>query len=230
MSGGLTVGELALVAGGATAAGAGINAYSQNQTLRRQDDIAAQGIRQQGLLQSQANAGVQKTIQKVGAGDAATEAANKSAQTAQYLDALRRAAPVQDSSLSTTPGSSSRYAKDVVDARASNSAFGANQADLMARTDAPQLTQLQNQQTIGDEATKLGLLADTSSNQNNLTKLKVGAVQTNPWLTATSALLGGVGSGLSTYAGGMKPKPNTTSITPKIYSDTGLGTVTAGLA
>lgn len=200
MSGGLSALELAGVAAATTAAGAGVNAYSQNQALRKQDDIAAQGIRNQSALQAQAQTGVQKTIQKVGTNNAATEASNKAAQQAQYLDALRRAAPVQDSSLSTTPGAGSRYAKDVVDAQAANQKFGANQADLMARTDAPQLTQLQNQETIGDEATKLGLINDTSNNQNNLTKLQVGAVQPNPWLAATGALLKGAGAGASTYA------------------------------
>jgi len=223
MSGGLSAGSLALIAAGTTAAGAGISAYSQNQQMRRQDNIAAQGIRDQAALQSQAQTGVQKTIQKVGANNAANEAANKAATQAQYLDALRRAAPVQDNAVQSTPGSSARYAKGVVDAQAANKAFGANQAGLLARTDAPQLTQLQDQQTIGDAATKLGLLNDTSNNQNNLTKLQVGAVQQNPWLSAASQLLSGAGSGLSTYAGGMK-KPGATygSVGPKYMSDSGL--------
>jgi hypothetical protein len=222
MSGGLSAGTLALIAAGTAAAGAGVSAYSSNQQMRKQDSIAAQGIRDQQANQSQAQAGVAKTIQKVGANNAATEAANKAATQSQYLDALRRAAPVQDASQTATPGASSRYAKQVVDAQAANRQFGATQAGLLARTDAPQLTQLQDQQTLGDEATKLGLLNDTSNNQNNLTKLRVGAVQQSPWLTAAGALLNGASAGASTAAGAKKPA-GAASSGAGIYADNGLG-------
>lgn len=227
MSGGLSATELAIAAGTATAAGAGISAYSQNQALRKQDQIAATGIRNQDLLRNQANAGVQKTIQKVGTDNASNVEAAKNAQQTQYVDALRRAAPVQDGSLQSAPGASARYAKQVVDAQASNKAFGAEQAGLMARTDAPQLTQLHDQQTIGDEATQLGLLNDTSNSQNNLTKLQVGSVQQNPWLLAASGILKGAGAGASVYAGGMGGGKLAGG---KLMADNGLGSTVGSLA
>lgn len=235
MSGGLSATELALAAGAATAAGAGVNAYSANQQMRKQDSIAAQGIRNQSNLQAQAQAGVQKTIQKVGTDNAANEQANQQKQQAQYIDALRRAAPVQGAAQTDAPGASSRYAKGVVDAKAANNTFGGTQANLMSRTDAPQLTQIQDQQSIGDEASRLGLLNDTSNADNNLTKLQVQGVQQNPWLTAAGAVLQGVGSGASTYAGGMAgSKVGSAGKIAKgavgTYADSGLGSSVAGLA
>lgn len=200
----------AATAAALTIAGSAAEAYGNNQTLRKQDSIAAQGIRNQTALQTQAQQGVQKTIQKVGVDNAANDAQNQKIQQAQYMAALARAAPVQGSSLTTTPGASSRYAQQVVDAQAANKSFGAGQASLMARTTAPQLTQMQDQQNLGNEATQLGLLNDTSNSQANLTKLQAGSVQVNPWLLAASAALKGAGAGMSTYGGAKKVPGNGT--------------------
>ena len=202
--------ELALVAGAATAAGSGASMYANNQALKQQDEIAAQGIARQAALQRQANQTVQQTVQKAAADEGQNLEQNRMLQQQQYAAALQRAAPVQQNSLQDVAGASKRYAQGVVDARAANANYGNTAANLMARTDAPQLTQLGQQLTLGDAATKLGMLNDTSGNLANLTKLQANAVQPNPWLMAASGILKGVGAGASVYGAGAAGAGSTT--------------------
>lgn len=194
---GATAGITAIAAGAASALGAGVSAYSQNQATRKQDRIAAEGIRNQQQLQNQANTVVQKTVKDNATDEQANLQKNQASQQSAYLDALRRAAPVQDKTQTATPGASSRYAQEVVDATAGNKAFGQNQAATLARTDAPQLTQLQTQLGLGDAATKLGMINDTSNNQARLSSLREQAIQANPWITAAGQFISGAGAGMS---------------------------------
>jgi hypothetical protein len=184
-----------------TALGTGTEMYANNQALKNKDAEAAAGIRRQMSLEDQAQTNVKQAIQKVGSNNTQNIQANQNAQQAAYLDALRRAVPSQSGALESTPGASARYASDVVNAQISNKAYGANRAAAMAATDAPQLTQQQDQLALGDTATKLGLLGDTSNNEGKLTQMRVNAIAPNPWLEATGQLLKGAGGGLASYSG-----------------------------
>lgn len=227
---GATAGVTALAAGAASALGAGVSAYANNQAMRKQDRIAAEGIRKQGQLQDQANQITQQTIQKNATQEQQNLQTNKQKQEAAYLDALRRAAPTQNASNPATPGASKAYAKAVTDATASNAAFGRQQAGLMATTDAPTLTNNQTQLSLGDAATQLGQLSDTSSRQNNLTELQARAVQANPWLLAAGQFISGAGAGA---AGSYKKKPAYSygsGAGQGIMADSGLAQSVGGLA
>lgn len=197
---GIAVGGTAL----ASALGAGVSAYANNQAMRKQDRIAAAGISRQGQLQDQANQVVQQSIQKNATSEQQNLQANQQKQQAAYLDALRRAAPVQDNSNAAIPGASKAYAKAATDATASNAAFGRERAASMAATDAPQLTQLQTSLGLGDAATQLGLIQDTSGREANLSRLREQSVQANPWLTAAGQFISGAGAGAAGAAGARK--------------------------
>jgi hypothetical protein len=217
-----TSGAVALGAGAASAVGAGVSAYANNQALRKQDRIAADSIRQQGQIQNQANDVVRQTIQKNATEQQANLKTNQQKQAAQYLDALRRAAPVQNGSTPAVAGASKAYADAAASAQKDNVQFGRTLAGQTAATDAPQLTQLQTQEGLGDAATQLGMLNDTSNRQANVARLREQSITANPWLTAAGQFISGAGAGLASSAGGKK-KALTNSGTG-IMADNGLGT------
>lgn len=190
----------ALAISGATAAiGAGVSAYANNQAMRKQDRIAAQGIIRQQGIQDQANGQVQKVVQ-----DAAKNTADvnnaRAAQQAQYAAALQRAAPVQGTT-AAVPGGSKRYAQSVVDSLAANKTFGNNLAARTAAIDAPSIAALHTQQGIGNAATNLGLLQDTSNNEANLTSMEEKGVQPNPWAGILGSAISGAGQGYAAKYG-----------------------------
>lgn len=226
-----TTGTLALAAGAASAVGAGVSAYSQNQALRRQDKIAADSIRQQGQLRDQANQVVQKTIKDTATQQTANLAATKQKQQAEYLDALRRAAPTQNASQPNVSGASKAYADAAASAQKEDTQFGRTLADQVSTTDAPQLTQLSNNLQLGGASSELGLLSDTSNRQANLARLREQAVQANPWLNAVGQFISGAGAGYGASAGsgtskyGKIPKGGS-----GIYADNGLGSLAGTVA
>lgn len=186
------------IGAGTAAAGAGVSAYANNQQLRKQDATAAQGIIKQNALRGQAGAVVDKTIQERATNNAANLEANKNTLNQQYAAALQRANPVQSGAVSSTPGAGKRYAADVLASRGDIGKYGTDLASRTAAIDAPVLTNQQTQLAMGDTATKLGLIHDTSANQGALTDLQVKAIQANPWLLAGGAALQGAGEA---YAG-----------------------------
>jgi len=225
-----TTGTLALAAGAASAVGAGVSAYSQNQALRRQDRIAADSINQQGQIRDQANQVVQKTIKDTAAQQTANLASNKQKQQAQYLDALRRAAPTQNAAQPNVAGASKAYADAAASAQRDDAQFGRTLADQTSTTDAPQLTQLQNSLELGGASTELGLLNDTSNRQANLAKLREQAVQANPWLNAAGQFISGAGQGAaSAYGSGNSKYGKIPKGGAGIYADNGLTTSLAGV-
>jgi len=188
--------------------------YAQNQALRKQDAAAARGIMAQNALRSQANADVTKTIQDRAVDNSANLNAAKNNLQSQYALALQRAMPTQKGSLSDQPGGSKRYAAGVNAARIGVGDFSNDLAARTAALDAPAAENLQTQLRLGDTATKLGLLGDTSANQGALTDLQVKAIQANPWLLGAGAVLQGAGSAYAGGAGGKKYQPNVNGIGP----------------
>lgn len=215
-----------------SAAGAATNAYANNQALKRQDSIAASGIRQQGAFQDKANQVVQKTVQNTATDEQANLQANKQKQQAAYLAALQRAAPTQNASTPAVAGASKAYAQAAAGAQKDNAQFGRTLADQMSTTDAPQLTQLGTNLALGDASTQLGLLNDTSNRQANLDKLREQAITANPWLEAAGSIASGVGTGLMSSAGGKSNYSKYGKIPPGgtgIMADNGLTTSLAGV-
>jgi hypothetical protein len=187
------------ISAGLAAAGAGTEAYANNQQLRAQDRVAAQGLVQQGILKQQANADVQKNIQQAQGNQKAVNT-NQADLTAQYAAALQRAAPVQGTQ-GAMPGASKRYAADTTAAQQAALKYGTGLATTAAGVGAPQLTNEQTQQSLGDTATKLGGLSDQSAQQAALTNMQVQSIQANPWLLAAGAALQGASKGYGSYAG-----------------------------
>lgn len=187
------------ISAGLAVAGAGTEAYANNQQLRSQDAAAARGMVQQGILKQQANADVQKNIQQAQGNQKALNT-NQADLTSQYAAALQRAAPVQGTQ-GAMPGASKRYAADTTAAQQAAIKYGTGLATTAAAVGAPQLTNQQTQQGLGNTATQLGGLSDQSAQQAALTNLQVQSIQANPWLLAAGAALQGASKGYGSYAG-----------------------------
>lgn len=194
--------EGAAIAAAISAAGAGVNAYSQNQTLRSQDQAAAAGIRNQEQLQRQGEATVNQNVQKM---SAAQSQANVDAASAKQLAAYRAALSAGSTAPGASPtpvaGASGAYKARAAQAGGNASDFVNALAASGAKTEGTQLERVQEGQGMADTASKLGLLNTQSQGQDYLTQLKIRAQQANPWLTSAGILLGGTGAGLSSYSG-----------------------------
>lgn len=208
-------------------AGSATSAYANNQALNRQDRVAADSIRQQAANRDQADQVVQKTVKNTATDEKQNLQANKQKQQTAYLDALRRAAPTQDTSTPAVAGASRAYADAAASATKDNAQFGRTLADQTSTVDAPQLTQMGTSLQLGDAATQLGLVNDTSNRQANIAKLKAQAITANPWLLGASGLLSGASTAVGSRAGagGTTKKPSGAGV----YADNGLSGGLSGM-
>lgn len=180
-----------------TAAGAGVNAYSQNQALRKADNASAESITRQGQINSQAEAAVSKLNQSVAKSN--PQQATKD-QTAAYLTAAQNAAKNAPTAPSV-PGGSKRYSQAQAGANADVANYARTTAGNQAAVVAPQLQRIGEGNEIADTASQLGRFNDTSAAEQGILKTRLAGIQANPWLSSLGQVLGGAGSGLATYGG-----------------------------
>lgn len=187
----------AIGAAALSAAGTGVNSYTQNQNMRKQDSQAADSIVKQGQINSQAENAVSKlnaSVAKSNPNDATKQ------QTAAYLAAAQGAAKNAPTTPSV-PGGSKRYAQAQAGAAADVSDYARTTAANQGAVVAPQLQRIGEGNQIADTASQLGRFADTSSSEQGILKTQLAGDQANPWLSSFGQLLQGAGSGASTYAG-----------------------------
>lgn len=192
---GLEIGALA-----AAAAGTATEGYAQNQTLKKQDQIAAQGIVQQGATNKQAESDVAANVNKVAQSNASTAAA-QAKQLAAYRSALQQGQGISQSSNPNLPGGSKAYKDATATAGSSAQDYVQNIAKSAATTQGTQLERVQEGQDMGDTASKLGVLSGQSQEQNYLTKLQIASQHNNPWLMGLGEGLQGLGAGMGAAAG-----------------------------
>lgn len=187
----------AIGAAALTAAGSGVNSYSQNQNMRKEDAQSAQSIINQGKINSQAETAVGNLNKSIAQSNPNTATKD---QTAAYLAAAHQAA----ASGNTTPvvaGASKRYAQAQGGAQQDIENYARGTAANTAAVAAPQLQRIGEGNQIADTASQLGRFNDQSASEQAMLHTELAGDQANPWLSATSQLLSGAGNGLSTYAG-----------------------------
>ncbi|MDE2098515.1 MAG: hypothetical protein KGL39_14775 [Patescibacteria group bacterium] len=195
-----------------SAAGAGVDAYAQNQQLKSQDNAAAAGIMQQARLNKQAESDVGQTVKSVANSNAAS-AAEAAKQLAAYRAALQQSQGITASASPGVPGASKAYAaRQAADTSSAQQYINAL-TNSAATTQGTQLERVQEGQQLAKTATNLGLLGQQSQNQDFLTKLQIQQQQTNPWLTALGASLKGAGSAYA-FNGGLNPATAAPGVTP----------------
>lgn len=203
----------------AAAAGEGLNAYNQNQNMRKQDNQTAQSIIRQGDLTKQAGQQVKSLTDKI-AGSNPDDAVKQ--QNAAYLSALQQANPTQSTVSPAVGGASKRYTQATDAAKSDVANYGRSTASALAKTAAPQLQRIGEGNEIANTASNLGLISDASGAESGLLKTRLAGDSTNPWLGALSQVLQGAGQGGSMYAGYRMGGMGATKKAPG-YSDTPTG-------
>lgn len=178
------------------AVGAGTSYYNSEQTAKRQDNAAADAIRNQRAIQDEANAKVNRTLQDVQASSPTEE--RKSAEDA-YLEQVRNAQALARANLDQDNVSS---AYDAAAAKAGNQAQGYAQqiAGLMARMDAPVNQRTNEGFAFGNLTSDIGGVQRKSAGQQWIDQLRSATIRRNPWLDAAAAALSGASGAYSSGA------------------------------
>lgn len=182
------------------AAGAATNSYATSQQLKKQDSIAAAGIIKQGEFQKQGNADVASTTKSLAQSNADAQAKTNQ-QLAAYHAALQQSSGINQSASPNVPGSSKAYKDAQTTAGASASDYVNKIASSAATTQGTQLERVSENEKMGDTAGKLGMLQNSSNEQNYLTKLQVQSVKANPWLQGLGTLMSAAGVAFGGAAG-----------------------------
>lgn len=185
----------------ASAIAGGTSYYNTQKTAKRQDQTAAEGIRQTSKRQQEADAKVRELVAKIG--ESNPESQRKSSLD-QYMKALGVQAPNAQASFNDVAGSDA-YAADVNAARSGVTNYGTQIADLMARIDSPRL-QRQDESNLSN---RFGLDVDQigrfAQGDNFLNQLKLNSIRRNPFLDAISTAAQAFGSSYTGGYGGGTP-------------------------
>lgn len=185
-----------LAALAASAVGAGVSAYNSDQTAKRQDETAAQGIMQQASRQREADSAVNQEAEalKKSNPDAARDAA-----TVQFMDQLRRSRAQAEGQPDVL--GNSRFNTDTKAANAKNVGIASNAASLMARINAPVQQRTAEGQSVAQLASDIGGISRNSQGDAFLTSLRERAIRPDAGLAATGDIISGIGSGIAANAG-----------------------------
>ena len=182
---------------GLAAAAAGANQYNTRQTAKRQDQQAAQGIRQQGIRQQAADAKVNDQVADL---EGSTAQGAREQRLEDYMQGLRRNRGTMQAGLTPTVGSqafrddSARAAQDV-------QGYGERAAGLLSRIDAPGMQRQSEAFGASNLATDLGLIGRQSSGDQFINDLRLRAIRRNPWIDAGSQVAGAYGASLAMGGG-----------------------------
>ncbi len=182
------------------AAGTGVGVANQEAAARRADRIAAQGIREQGVRQTEANARVDQEVANVAGSNAEGE---RQAANAQYMDQLRRSRAAARG-MTDVPGASSRYSEEVAEGDQAVDSTAARVADLMSRVNAPLMQRDRELQGFDRLRSDVGVIGRAAAGDDFLNQLRLRSVRPNPWVGALGQLAQGYGMGrlASGFAGG----------------------------
>lgn len=174
------------------AAGTGLQYKNTQDTLKRQDATAADGIRRQGVHQREADAKVNAEVEKLKASSAEDERARAQGQ---YMDALRKRGGNAQAGLDTAVGSDA-FREGAAEAATGVQQYGRDRAGLMARIDAPGLQRQGEAFGYGRLGTDLGLIGRESSGDNFINELRLRSIRRNAGKDLLAGLMTGGGGAL----------------------------------
>jgi hypothetical protein len=192
--------EIAALA--AMAAGTGVQAYSQDRALKKQDAEAARNIANQAEYSRQSS-------KRVGDQINAMEKSNPDADRAQaqagFMDALRKAAVTGEGGLGIPGAASARFNDEAGIAKTQGLAENARTANQLARIDAPVFQRQREGTGINNTVVDLSRLQSRSQGDDFLSRLRASMIQPNAAAMAGGQLLQGFGSAASMRAPVKKP-------------------------
>ena len=191
-----TATALALAAG---LGSAGLTAYNTNKTAKKQDRVAADGIRKQAENQRQVNARLNQTISEAQKSNPDDE--RKTTQ-AQYLTQLLASMGQAKTGLAKR-GISEQFDEQAAGASADIGSYGNDIAGLFSRMDAPILQRQGEQNAYGNLGMDLDVLGGNVRGDAFLNELKMKSIRRNPWLDLAAGLASGYAStGGAGFGGG----------------------------
>jgi len=172
--------------------------YNDRQVAKKQDNILAGQIRQQGVRQQEADQAIAEAMRERAAQGAENE---RDAIGGQYLDQVRAAQANAQRGLGQVGAVSRAYQQDANDAALGIGDYGARTADLMARIDAPGRQRQREGFADARVAMELDQIGRRSRADDYLANLRLRGVQRNPWIDLASSLMG-AGAGFAAQSGG----------------------------
>lgn len=189
------------------AAGTGAQAVNTYQTAKREDQTAAQGIRQQAARQALAD---NRVSQEVGALQKSTPEDARQKATMQYMDQLRRTRgqAIDGGAVGAT---SDAYREDAAGAQKDVGSYSSRVADTLGRISAPGLQRQAEGQSFARLGSDLNTMASGANSDAFLQQLRQRSAGTrNAGLDAFGQLAQGAAGAYSGSAGGStEPKPGT---------------------
>lgn len=182
----------------ASLAAAGGSAYNTQQTAKRQDAAAAEGIRRQSENQRRATANVNKTVEQVGKSSAEPD---RMQALEQFLTAIRQRAGQARQGMGAT-GLSSAYDQLAGSEAANAEQYALGQAGNLATIEGATRQRQREGNAFGDLGMNLDAMSGDVRGDQFLTDLRVRGIRRNPWIDAASAAAGGYASGAYGSGGG----------------------------
>jgi len=176
------------------ATGAATNTANQYAASRKQDKLAAQGIRQQGDIQRQASSRTRQHLEEFAG---STPQAEQAKSLEGFMDALRQSRSSAEGDLPAVGAANPRFAEDVSAGRQQVGQESGERAARMSRIDAPMYQRQREGSQFLRTSADVGELGRQSSAQDFLTRLRVSAAQPNPWVGAAGSLMQGIGGAMA---------------------------------
>lgn len=209
------------------AAGAATNTANNYAATRKQDRIAAQGIRKQGDLQREASRRAGQYLEEF----AGSSPAGEQAQSLEgFMNALRQSRSSTEGDLPTVGAANSRFAEDVSAGRQRVGEQAGERAGRLSRIDAPMYQRQREGSQLMRTGADLGELGRQSSAQDFLSKLRVASTRPNPYVGAAGSIMQGVGTAMSLGAGSGANAAAAAPTTAAAAAPSGFGNAAATLS
>lgn len=175
----------------ATALSAGATAYGTNKVAKKQDSIAAEGIRTQAETQRRVNARLNKTLQDTAA---STGEDSRKKSNVTYLDAIRRKLAEGTSGLQQR-GISDEYDQAATGAAGTANDYAGTIAGLLSRIDAGTQQRQSEANMMGDFQFDTAPLGSNVQGDQFLNNMRLQAVRRNPYIDLAAGAAQGYASG-----------------------------------
>ncbi len=198
-----------------TAVGGTTSAVNTGISNRRRDRTAAEGIRQQGETQAEANRRVNERVADIAQ---STPEAERTASLEGFLDTLRSSSKTTGGDVDPLALGGSRFAERVGSGEAETRRRGVETSDILSRIDSPLRQRTREAGRVGDTALELDELGRQSQAQSFINQLRVASKRPNVLVEALAQTAKGAGSILALRAPGVPKVPGRDQDLLKLFS------------
>lgn len=182
----------------AAAIGTGVSVNESRKVAKRQDNIAAEGIRKQAENQRQVNARLNQTLQQMDESDPSAERNN---MLQSYMEQINNSRARANAGLAQR-GISEQFDEMAGQAQGQATDYAGQIANLMSRIDAGALQRQREGNQMADMGMDLGVIGGNVRGDDHLMRLRLGGVRRSPYADAASGILSGYASSYGAKGGG----------------------------